>query len=426
MSVTIITTPDDLTPIGNPITFVVSSPNVAQPNFMFVCDIFVNGDQVSRLKCFPNPTTDKGYFNIRETLRSQIGINTDIGEGRGFQCPDMWVEYEVQFSEQFTGSSAVTTDWTGTTYCGAINTLDFPLFDYSQYVCTEVIGPNPVKLLTNRPQSTKAVCINGVYLQSGYLYIPCNITTLPNIDAIQYTYYDRNGGLMRQFFFNTWTFPFHNASDPNDNSVITVPFMPNEVYNIPSGYTQDGQDGAHAFPFDEGYYSIQLFKEQTSGMYHSEEYFVYLTEECTRFQFTEIHFQNQLGGVDSYVFTKPNREVQNITRTQASTPLVLPDGDYYRYNINSSSKFNTNIEWEKEFQLQSDWLNDDEFNWLQELVRSPRVWIRYTYNNDGTPAETLLPILITNTTYNVWKRDFDKLQSLTINYKLCIDQTSPL
>lgn len=149
MAITIESNPNDLTPIGNPITFVVSSTNVAQPNFMFVCDVYILGTMFARLKCAPNPTTNYGYFNVREVLRSQLFTTTAINVGTGFQCPDMWRGYEVKFSEQYTGASATTVDWPGIVYCGAINTLDFPQYNYLQYVCTEVIQPNPIKLLTN-------------------------------------------------------------------------------------------------------------------------------------------------------------------------------------------------------------------------------------------------------------------------------------
>lgn len=428
MAITIESNPQDLTTIGNPITFVVSSTNYTQPNFLFIADVYILGTLFARLKSSPNPTTNYGYFNIREILRSEISTTTAINEGRGFECPDMWRNYEVKFSEQYTGASTTTYDWSGIVYCGAIPTIEFPNFNYLQYVCTDVIQPNPVKLLTNRPQSTKAVTLQGYYLQSGFLYIPCNLTSSANIDFIRYKYYNNDNSVLREFYFRTKNYDYHASFDPNINAVITVPFMPNEVYQIPSGYTSDSTPGYTDMPLkpEEGYYSLTLSKTDDGTAFFSDEYFVYLDNPCERYGFTEIHFQNQLGGIDSYVFTKPKRERQSISRNQASRPLLSFNGDQYNYNVTSQGMFNTKIDWSKEFTVTSDWLTDSEFEWLQELVRSPRIWLRYTYLVDGSPVETLLPILITDTAYNVYKRDFDKLNTLSITYKYTIDETSPL
>lgn len=428
MAITINQNPQLFTTIGNPMTFVVSSTNVAQPNFMFVCDVYRGATLITKMKAFPNPVTNKGYFDVRESLRSFIGMNTDIGDGRGFECPDMWTTYTVEFSEQYSGASATTYDFTGTVYCGAIDTIDFPEYDYNNYVCLGSVPLNPVNLLTNRPQSTKAVVITGSYYQSGYLYIPCNRIATANIDYINIIYYNADGSVIRDYYLETLNRPFHASSDPNDNSVIAVPFMPWEVFNILGSYTSDSQDGEYNFPSSEvgDYYSIRLSKDTTGSNYFSDEYFVFLDVPCNRYEFTEIHFQNQLGGVDSYVFTKPRREMQSITRVEASRPLLRENASTYDYSIQDYSKYVASVDYQKTFNVLSDWLTDSEFEWLSEMVRSPRVWIRYTYSVGGVPTNALVPIIITDTNYNVWKRDFDSLKTLSVNFKYTFDETSPL
>ena len=424
MAITIEQNPQLFTTIGNPMTFVVSSTNVAQPNFMFVCDVYRGATLITKMKAFPNPVTDQGYFNIRESLRFFIGMNTDIGEGRGFMCPDMWTDYTVKFSEQYSGASATTYDFTGTVYCGAIDTLDFPNYDHEDYVIKNDALEH--LLLTNRPQSSSAIAQNFGHMQSGYLYIPCNIQVSPNIDWVRYRYYDRSGVISREYFFQTKNYPYHNAGDPNESSVITVPFMPLEVYSIPGAYTSDSEDGSTDFPFDDGYYSLTLSRNNDDSQLQSGEYFVYLDQPCTRYDFTEIHFQNQLGGVDSYVFTKPRREMQSIARVEASRPLLRENASTYDYTIQDYSKYIASVDYQKTFNVLSDWLTDSEFEWLSEMVRSPRVWIRYTYSVGGVPTNALVPIIITDTNYNVWKRDFDSLKTLSVNFKYTFDETTPL
>ena len=414
-------------------TFTLESDNYAQPNFMFVCDVYRGATLITKMKAFPNPLTTQGYFNIREALRSFIGMNTNIADGEGMECPDMWTSYTVEFSEQYSGASATTYDFTGTVYCGAIETLNFPSYQYENYVCSTSAPLNPIKLLTNRPQSAKAVALPSfAYLQSGYLYIPCVRSSAPNVDWVHITYYDVNGTVIRDYFYKTRNWAYHDGGDPNENSVIAVPFMPLDIFEIDGSYTSDGEDGEVDFNLvvdgEGGYYSIRLSIDDTGANYLSDEYFVFIDRPCTRYEFTEIHFQNQLGGVDSYVFTKPKREVQNITRVEASRPLLRETLNAYTYNVSDYSKYNASVDYQKTFNVLSDWLTDSEFEWLSEMVRSPRVWVRSTYVEPGTGTvfPTLIPIIITDTSYNVWKRDFDLLKTLSVNFKYTFDETSPL
>jgi hypothetical protein len=423
MAITIESQPQDFTTMGNPITFVLSSTNVAQPNFKFVADVFVGATQLIRLKTSPNPSNNQGYFDIREVMRTQIEINTDIEEGQGFECADMWKEYTVEFSEEYSGASATTYDFTGTVYCGAIDTLDFPSYDFTDYVVSST--PAIHQLLTNRPQSSLAIAQENGHLQSGYLYVPCTIENTANIDYVRYRYFSSGGNLLREYFFQTKNYAYHNGGDPNENSVITVPFMPLEVYSIPSSVTSDSVDGATDFPFDDGYYSLTLSRNPDDSQLQSAEYFVHLNVGCQRFNVTELHFQNQLGGIDSYVFTKPNRETQTTERTQASKPL-LTMGDAYTYTLSSYSRFNANVDFVKEFTVTSDWLNDSEFEWLAEMIRTPRAWVRGSYMGESGVVNVLIPILITNTAYNVFKREFDQLHTLSITYRYTFDEAKPL
>jgi hypothetical protein len=63
---------------------------------------------------------------------------------------------------------------------------------------------------------------------------------------------------------------------------------------------------------------------------------------------------------------------------------------------------------------------------LAEMVRSPRLWVKMVFDVSGTPTPMLVPILVTDTAYNVWKRDFDQLHTLTMTYKFTFDEAMPL
>jgi hypothetical protein len=166
------------------------------------------------------------------------------------------------------------------------------------------------------------------------------------------------------------------------------------------------------------YITIQGEITYDSEEYATEMYTILLTDECPQTEVTEFYFQNALGGIDTFQFTKPNRETNSITRVESSKPLLVRGSSSYSYQMINSSRFISDLKWTKEYQVQSNWLSDSEFQWLQEMVTSPFVWVKIN--------SLMIPVIITNTSFQVFKRDFDQLKNLTITYKLTIDQTIPL
>jgi hypothetical protein len=105
---------------------------------------------------------------------------------------------------------------------------------------------------------------------------------------------------------------------------------------------------------------------------------------------------------------------------------LLSMGDTYSYTRSDYSRFNASIDFNKQFTVSSDWLTDAEFQWLAEMVRSPRTWLRSSYMGESGVIDVLIPILITDTSYNVWKRDFDQLKTLSVTYRFTFDEATPL
>lgn len=437
MAITILQQPTDYTPAGNFIVFIVESTNVAQPNFKYVANVSINGNMIAKLKAFPNPSnSNRAVFNVQELVRNFFDVIPRIGDGIAFNadtftCDSQIASLQVEFVEEYTGAPANSEDSNVITlWNGALDVMEFAQWYYvyaSQYrIETANIE---VKPLTNRPQSVKALS-TASYKQSGNIYYNCKSETTVNYDWTYYIYYTPDGTPIRQFAIKTPNWAPHNSTPPelNDAQMIGAPFMPFDVYNISAGITSDGNAGSDDFPENGGYYSVQ--PSNADGIIIGAiEQFVYLNEDCSRFEPTEIHFENQLGAVDSYVFTKTNREAQTIERVQVSKP-------YLNFNETSLatqygtptnySRFNAQVDFTRQYTASSDWLTDAEFQWLQELVRSPRVWIRKTFQTEEGVQEYLVPILITDTSYNVYKRDIDQLKTLSVTYRFTFDEATPL
>lgn len=437
MAITITQQPTDYTPGGNPIVFIVSSTNVAQPNFKYVANVSINGNMVAKLKAFPNAlNSNRAVFNVQELVRGFFDVTPVIGDGivtaQPFDCNNQIALLQVEFVEEYTGAPANSVNSnTITVWNGAFDTLEFAQWHYIyayQYRITPDSSENALPL-TNRPQSVKAISTPN-YKQSGNIYFNCSSTTEVNYDWVTYTYYSSDGNIMRQYGVKTPNWSPHNSSpaESNDAQMIGAPLLPLDVYNIPDSLASDSNSGRIDFPEFGGYYSVKASKQATSDA-QSIEYFVYLNEDCSRFEPTEIHFENQLGGVDSYVFTKTNRETQTIERVQASKPYL----DFNQTSLatqygmpSNYSRFNAQVDFTRQYTASSDWLTDAEFEWLQEMVRALRVWVRKAFMTDEGMREYLVPILITDTNYNVWKRDIDQLKTLSITYRYTFDEAMPL
>lgn len=440
MAITILQQPTDYTPGGNFIVFIVGSTNVAQPNFKYVANVSINGNMIAKLKAFPNPSNDdRAVFNVQELVRNFFDVIPRIGDGSivpadTFACDSQIASLQVEFVEEYTGAPANSEESNLITlWNGAFDVMEFAQWE-NVYASKYRIETNPSSSfltlpLTNRPESVRAIS-TPTYKQSGNIYFNCKSETTSNYDWTFYTYYTADQSPYRQFAIKTPNWAPHNSTPPelNDAQMIGAPFMPFDVYNISASITSDGNAGSDSFPENGGYYSVSA-TESDEGGFKSIDYFVYLNEDCSRFEPTEIHFENQLGAVDSYVFTKTNREVQTIERVQASKPYLNfnETGMFTQYGTPTNySRFNAQVDFTRQYTASSDWLTDAEFEWLQELVRSPRVWLRKAFETDEGVREYLVPILITDTNYNVYKRDIDQLKTLSVTYRFTFDEATPL
>ena len=57
MAITINSSPNNYSSLHAPLWFVVGSNNTNQTNFKYVCDVYVGGNLVARLKSFPQPVS---------------------------------------------------------------------------------------------------------------------------------------------------------------------------------------------------------------------------------------------------------------------------------------------------------------------------------------------------------------------------------
>ena len=148
----------------------------------------------------------------------------------------------------------------------------------------------------------------------------------------------------------------------------------------------------------------------------------------SRYSNVRIKFLNRQGSWSYWNFNKDNKHTTEITRTEFNSPLP------YDYSINPA---NPNYQLSKlrgqsilsstvneTFSLNSDFISESAYSYLNQLVNSPEVYIfkdSYTNIDGATYSSVSTPIIITDTSYVHKTNNRDKIFNLTLNYKLAFD-----
>jgi len=99
MSVTIERQPEDFQPVFNQNRWIVESNNIAQPNFEYICDVYVNGgvSYIARLKRFPD-SDGYGDFDLSRVLADYVSVTLADSGDNGFNLHrSHYVNYVIKF-----------------------------------------------------------------------------------------------------------------------------------------------------------------------------------------------------------------------------------------------------------------------------------------------------------------------------------------
>jgi len=178
-------------------------------------------------------------------------------------------------------------------------------------------------------------------------------------------------------------------------NAIRVASGPAQLKALTSGQTGDGLPGSTNFPGAGGSVSI-LSYNYALGDYGFA--FQYNIAECAQFNTIPVHYINQYGGIDTYLFTMKNRRKASVSR------------QIYGANSDVYGTLTYDKQWAGEFtytyNLNSDWLTDLESELLMEMIRSAQVWLQI----DGALVEGI----VNTNNYQFYTRRNDRLQQLQV------------
>lgn len=390
MAITINSTPANYSSMHSALYFVVTSTNRAIPNFKYVCDIYINTNLVTRLKSFPQPSTEKGIFNVAPIIRDfwNSYFKPTGASAISYTGTDIYVEYELKFGEEYGG----------TTYT---NLEEQSAFAYN-YVQDYLYSPTSDAFLSPSRYDT---AYSGFYLT--------------NRDKTQVTFPKSlisTGKLFTSFLSDAENTPKNLSLDiTRVNGSTTTNF---------TGTAQSWKDfalldispaainaylGTSAITDATTYYDV---KAKIAGV---QTDVIRVTLSCTQYDIIPLHFLNAVGGYETFHFTLVNRQTRNIERQSyerlqyeyESATTAMDMVDAYGRLYGGSIPFTTKQK--LTYKLTSDWVNFTDYNWLKELIASPEVYLQR--------GSQYVPVNISTTTWTEKKRFADK----TFNLELDID-----
>lgn len=433
---TIVQTPESFTPAYNENVFVASGTTAGKNDYQFIFNIYDETGTtklVPSIKIPPRPTDSYAVFDagriIEAYLASDIAI---LGNGQeGFKSnTNSYYPYKVKIGEEFDASTTGVTSYpdqvtsSGTVY--AFNSCypfqEFADYNYQTRVCSVGDGAEQLTRFLCTNQNTISGTVDGSYTytdlkavrigrdENAWLYIMRS-----NVNAFGYMIiacYNSSGSEIKSF-------RVENFNMSGTARHLRVPTGTRNMANIDSGLIASFIGSLPVISSTVAYYDVFMF-DSTLSSRHSEavRYIIQDTQastiklpyaDCSKYDTYRLHFLNKFGGYDSYTFNRVSRVTEEIERKSYKKVYGSTTGRW-SYNTYDRGKVNYNTSINDKLTLNSDWLTESEYAWLEELVASPEVF----WDN----GNELQAVNITNNNYEKKKAVNDKVFNLTVEVEI--------
>ncbi len=155
MAITLLTTPQTIQPVYNPLYYRVTSTNVTQDNFNFVFDIYTGTTAttlVNRVRLLPRPDSSC-IFSPARILENYLSFDLIPNITGGTVNTNCLKHYYVYFGEEYGALSTGVTLYknlafnSGYTFNGVLNYTQVPSWQYTAYTLSDTTK----KFLTDSP-----------------------------------------------------------------------------------------------------------------------------------------------------------------------------------------------------------------------------------------------------------------------------------
>lgn len=226
---------------------------------------------------------------------------------------------------------------------GALPWSTFKLWDKDDYLVVDRIGAttSQVKFLTNMPDNFYAV--SGAEMWFNYAaYIPFDNSLDVELVVVA------SNGVTGSNVITT--------NNTNENIIVN---------QVPVGPGQLG--------FFDGIEWYEFYLNANGKA--SRTYRVYIDNRCTIENY-QILFMDRMGSIVNYSFQLRSKEMINVTRDSYKQQYDVYESATSYDNDNSKGGTTiVNVNVQKEYELNTNWMNDEMSVYFEELITSPFTWI---------------------------------------------------
>lgn len=380
MPVTIHEQPNNYDISGNPLIWVFSSNQTGQSNFSFQIEVSINGVLKETHKIFPE-SGDRAHFNASDIAERNASIPS-LEDTVNYDAKDYIEDLDVNITESY-GTPPVNYPDDGASSKRIVVKGKQRKRDFISYNSADYIFGNDKLWLTKFPRSEKRYINLDNDNKFSYFTNSQTITT-------QITLYDSSGGVIDQAFI-----------PPSAQTEVSISNINETVLLSDYGFGQADIDST-------SYLTIKWY-DNFGLLGDGELLTLWIDDRCLASTSKHILFMNTLGGLEPYTFTKRSKEEAKITSKGIEKNFgYFDDSSNWDFSLGGNVDFLKVID--NSLILQTDYIPEDEYNWLvKELFSSPVV---YLYEDGG-----LTPIKVTNSKYQFKTSENDMIFKLTANFE---------
>jgi hypothetical protein len=369
MAITIIEQPKTHTPLYNDQVVLMSSNLTTNPKFMFGLDVQLIIEELGafgtvNLGRLKSPAVGLGntfgFFNVKELLKNSgyFAVKQNIP----FSSLSQLIRL-IPGEEYASSPSGVATYYAGS---AVINSVVFNgalrLNEYIDFVPSDLINTTTIAASSGI----------GQYLMSSYTQ-PKDVlkSTLNELTFLC------NGGTNSRGVVT-----YYNGATVLGTQVITATTANRTDVTLNSSYN------SLAVPLLTNKYTVVL-ERISNGNDLSPTYTYNLVDACSKYPTLNVYFQNKWGAYDSFIFNLKSTKNDSINRKT----YQKQDRYLTTYNAYDPAIRTYDSEIKTKHTLNTDWITQDQLNWLSELVESNNV--QFSYDSEfvlGTKSSFTLRI----------------------------------
>lgn len=383
---TLIQQPSQVTPAYNPINFVVSSNNVAQPSFQFIFDLYIADVFISRHRLPPKTFTGVARLDVSAIVKSYVTQDMVFSSTAFDRNPNSWTSLYIRFGEEYSVSGVLTTyiNLLDSATCYAVNAS----LEYLQFVNW---SSNTFYQGTTRKFLTSNATPN--ILDSTNMWLHFYHELPANIQFLKVRTYNASGVMQSLRSFS-----------PTDLSNITIG---DRFLKVSVGTAQLKQLFYAGFFDGIAYYTIELYDPTSAFTFEIKR--INIQESNCKYENVALHFLNVHGGFDVFNFKLVSNKNSSIDRKKYNVMTgSFNSSNVYGYASGDRSTQVMTSSNQDSLTVNSDWITEAESIWLKELITSPIVFMEV--------GSGLVPISISETKYKFSKKVNEKIFNLQVTF----------